>query len=162
MCLQLYIFTFCFHYRCASARLLVHPAGLALCICTCIYVIMFLHAVTFEWSSIINESLHFFCKGHSEKPLFCLYAQDDYLDSVLKCALAVITACSELRKVLFLAVSVTFRLYMKYLRNRWADFLVGGTHQIHREDVLGPSLRWVWRSISAACMWFVCGKNILL
>jgi len=37
-----------------------------------------------------------------------------YVDSVF-------TARSELRKVLFLAPSVTFCLCMKYLGNRWKD-----------------------------------------
>jgi len=43
------------------------------------------------------------------------------------------TARSELRKVLFLALSVT--LCMKYLGNHWTDL-----RQIHTEDVFGPSL----------------------
>jgi len=54
-----------------------------------------------------------------------------------------ITARSELRKVLFLALSVAFCLCMKYLGNRWTDL-----RQIHTEDVFGPSLGRVWRSRS--------------
>ena len=46
----------------------------------------------------------------------------------------VITARSQLRKVLFLALSVTF-LCTKYLGNLWTDL-----HRIHAEDVFGPSL----------------------
>jgi len=53
------------------------------------------------------------------------------------------TACSELRKVLFLALSITFLVRMKYLWNRWMDL-----HQIHTEDVFGSSFRWVWMSRS--------------
>jgi len=53
-----------------------------------------------------------------------------------------ITACSELRKVLFLAQSVCgFLLCMKYLGNCWVDL-----RQIHMEVVFGPSLGRVWRS----------------
>ena len=36
-----------------------------------------------------------------------------------------------------------FCLCMKYLGNRWTDL-----HQIHKEDVFGPSLGPVWRSTS--------------
>ena len=55
----------------------------------------------------------------------------------------VITARSELRKVLFLALSVAFYFCMKHLWNRWTDL-----RQIHREDMFGPSLRriWMWES----------------
>jgi len=69
----------------------------------------------------------------------------------------VVTARSELRKVLFLALSVTlFCLYIKYLGNLWTDL-----RQIHR-DVFGPSLWRVWRSrsILAACMGFMFGKHL--
>jgi len=45
----------------------------------------------------------------------------------------VVTAHSELRKVLFLALSVTF-LFV-YLWNRWTDL-----QHIHTEDVFGPSI----------------------
>jgi len=53
-----------------------------------------------------------------------------------------ITTRSELRKVLFLALWL-FCLWIKYLWNRWTDL-----HQIHMEDVFGPSLRRVWMSRS--------------
>jgi len=55
-----------------------------------------------------------------------------------------ITTCSELRKVLFwasLVCSFFFRLCTKYIGNRWTDL-----HQIHAEDVFGPSVGRVWRS----------------
>jgi len=58
----------------------------------------------------------------------------------------VVTTCSELRKVLFLVLSLTLLfvcLCMKYLRNRWTDL-----HQIHTEDVFSASLGRVWRSRS--------------
>jgi len=59
----------------------------------------------------------------------------------------IFTARSELRKVLFLALSVIFVclvcLWIKYLENRWTDL-----RQIHREDVFHPSLGWVWMSKS--------------
>jgi len=88
-----------------------------------------------------------------------------FLDMLLP---LIITACSELHKVLFLALSVTF-LCMKYLRNCWTDL-----RQIHTEDVFGSSLGWVWMSRlkvkcqghrgqkqhfwpSAACMQFMFG-----
>jgi len=48
--------------------------------------------------------------------------------------IAVVTACSELHKVLFLVLPVTF-LCMKYLGNRQTDL-----PQIHMQDVFGPSL----------------------
>jgi len=49
---------------------------------------------------------------------------------------ALVTARSELRKVLFLAPSFCgFRLCMKYLGTRCADLPV-----THMEDVYGPSL----------------------
>jgi len=55
------------------------------------------------------------------------------------------TTHSKLRKVLFLALSVTFFvcfwLWIKYLWNSWTDL-----HQIHREDMFGPSLGQVWMS----------------
>jgi len=56
-------------------------------------------------------------------------------------AFSFITACSKLHKVQFLAMSVTFCLCMKYLRNRLTDL-----RQIHSEDVFGPSLGRVWMS----------------
>ena len=43
----------------------------------------------------------------------------------------------------FGTVSLVFCLCMKYLRNRWTDL-----HQIHTEDVFGPSLGRGWRSQS--------------
>jgi len=49
--------------------------------------------------------------------------------------LLVFTARSELRKVLFLALSVTFYLCLKYPGNHKTDL-----RQIYREDVFGPSL----------------------
>jgi len=49
--------------------------------------------------------------------------------------LLVFTARSELRKVLFLALSVTFYLCLRYPENRKTDL-----RQIYREDVFGPSL----------------------
>jgi len=55
-----------------------------------------------------------------------------------------ITACSELRKVLFLAPSVCgFCLCMKYLGNRWTDL-----RQIDKEDAFDPSLKRVRTSRS--------------
>ena len=81
----------------------------------------------------------------------------------------IFTTCSELYKVLFLALWLVC-LCMKYLGNCWTDLC-----QIHREDVFGPSLGRVWMSrsevkvtsdkkwhfwaLSAACMWFVFGKT---
>jgi len=53
------------------------------------------------------------------------------------------TARSKLRKVLFLALSVTFCLGIKYLGNRWTDLC-----QIHRADMFSPSLGRVWMSRS--------------
>jgi len=51
---------------------------------------------------------------------------------------------SELRKVLFLALSVTFCLCsMIYLGNRWTNL-----SQIHTEDVFGSSLGQAWMSRS--------------
>jgi len=60
----------------------------------------------------------------------------------------VITARTELRKVLFLALSVSFSfiifyLWIKYLRNRWTDL-----RQIHSKYVCKPSLGRVWMSMS--------------
>jgi len=57
----------------------------------------------------------------------------------------VFTARSELHKVLFLVLSVTFFVCscMKYLWNHWTD-----VHQIHMADVFGPSLGWIWMSRS--------------
>jgi len=68
--------------------------------------------------------------------------------------------------------SVGFCLCIKYLWNRWTDFL-----QIHTEDVFGPSLRHVLRSwskvkvtvakkwhfsaLSAACVCFMFSKTFL-
>jgi len=43
----------------------------------------------------------------------------------------------------FLALYVTFCLCVKYLGKRWTDLC-----RIHREDLLGPSLGWVWMSRS--------------
>ena len=75
-------------------------------------------------------------------------------ETVLRCVKNVIkfTARSELRKVLFFALSVIFLFVYENLGNRWTDL-----RQIHREDVFGPSLGRVWRSrsISAACVQFM-------
>ena len=49
--------------------------------------------------------------------------------------IGVVTARSELRKVLLLALSVAFCLCMKCLWNCLTDL-----RQIHTEDVFGPSL----------------------
>jgi len=54
----------------------------------------------------------------------------------------VITARSELRKVLFLAPSVCF-LFVHEMSRDWTDL-----RQIHTEDVFGPTLGRVWRSRS--------------
>ena len=63
------------------------------------------------------------------------------------CLAKIFTARTELRKILFLALRVTFYLFvclcMKYLWNRWTHF-----HQIHRDDVFHPSLGQVWMSRS--------------
>jgi len=54
------------------------------------------------------------------------------------------TVCSELLRVLFLALSVNFFcLCMKCLGNCWMDLC-----QIHRKDMFGPSLGRVWMSRS--------------
>jgi len=74
----------------------------------------------------------------------------DHLRIAIKCTqkgdrIIIITARSELRKVLFFgAVSLwVFWLCMKYLGNRWTNL-----RQIHMEDVFGPSLGRIWRSWS--------------
>ena len=86
-----------------------------------------------------------------------------------------ITACSELRNVLFLVPSGCgfFVCVWNISGNRWTDL-----RQIHTEDVFCPSLRRVWRSTSKvkvtrekmaffgpfgglACRWFRFGKTSL-
>jgi len=70
----------------------------------------------------------------------------------------VITARSELLKVLFWCCLWLFCLCMKYPGNHCTDL-----RQIHREDVFGPSLGRVWRSrsISAACVRLCMEKHLL-
>jgi len=55
----------------------------------------------------------------------------------------IVIARSELRDVLFLALSVTFCPCAKYVGSRWPDL-----RQIHREDMFGSSLGRVWMSRS--------------
>ena len=62
-----------------------------------------------------------------------------------------VSARSELCKVLFWALSVTLR--MKYIENGWTDL-----RQIHKEDVIDPSLVLVWRPRSTGCG--LCLENI--
>jgi len=57
--------------------------------------------------------------------------------------LRLIAARGELRKVLFLALTVTFLFVYEISREP-----LNRLRQIHREDVFGPSLGWVWRSRS--------------
>jgi len=73
---------------------------------------------------------------------------------------------------IFGTVNLCF-LCMKYLQNRWTDL-----HQIHKEDVFGPSPGQIWRSRSkvkgqghqaqktaflallVACVWFMLGTTL--
>jgi len=55
----------------------------------------------------------------------------------------VITARSEMRKILFFSDVCDFLFVNQYLVNRWTDLL-----QTHREDVFGLSLGGVWMSRS--------------
>ena len=65
-----------------------------------------------------------------------LYVSSCSLLVYKNCRLLLITACSELHKVLFLALSVTFLFVFEISwGNRWMDL-----RQIHMEDVFGPSL----------------------
>jgi len=48
---------------------------------------------------------------------------------------------SELCKILFLALSVTFLFVYEMSTEHWTDL-----HQTHTEDVFGPLLGWVWIS----------------
>jgi len=103
----------------------------------CIFAILF----------ILNNSVMSFCVTSLMMCLINLFTADDEVLIFVLLWLPIwliFTANSELQKVLFLAPSVcVFCFCVKYPRNRWTDL-----HQIHMEDVFGPSLGRVWRSWS--------------
>jgi len=80
-------------------------------------------------------------------PFLVVSQQGHSNGTVLWRCVSVVTARGELRKVLFLALSVTFYVYfylwIEYLENGWTDL-----RQIHREDVFCLSLGGVWMSRS--------------
>jgi len=106
------------------------------------------------------------------QPLSPLYRESSSSDCLA--SLCFFSARGEPRKVLFLALSVTFLFVYEIFRES-----LNGLHQIHKENVFGPSLGRVWMrtskvkdqghqrqkrrfsALSAARVRFMFGKHLL-
>jgi len=106
-------------------------ADKSLCTCVCVCV-----CVTDRLAWVL-------CTGQYRKVTLILCVFLCSMAPMPLCLTRFVTTRSELHKVLFLALSVTFLFVYEISRELWMDLC-----QIHMEDVFGPSHGQFWMSRS--------------